>query len=105
MRFRYTALLGLICVGLGAYLYFVEFDRAQQESKKKLLLEFSADEATALALVYPDREIDLKKADGLWTLVKPVEGPADETTVKNLLHAIAECEIKKSLDDVPKDLE
>lgn len=104
MRLRSTLILGLIAVGLGAYLYFVEFDRAAQDAKTKTLLEVDQEAVSAVTLTYPDREIALQKGEAGWRLTKPVEAPADETTVKNLIRAIAECEVKKSLDDVPADL-
>ncbi len=55
MRFRSTIVLLLILVGLGAYVYWVEVPKAQQEAKKKTLFEFKADDATAVSLVYADR--------------------------------------------------
>lgn len=104
MRLRSTLFLGLIAVALGAYLYFVEFERAAQEAKKRVLLEFDQESGVALTLTYPDREIELQKRDDGWWLVKPIDTRADETTVKNLLRAVAECEVKKNLEDVPSDL-
>lgn len=104
MRFRNTLILGLIFVALGAYAYLVEFRQAREESKKETLFTFTPDDVRAVTLTYPDREISLEEVDGQWKLVKPVEAPADESTVKNLIRTIAECEVKKRLEDVPKDL-
>jgi hypothetical protein len=104
MRFRNTLILGLILVALGSYVYFVEFERAAKESKKETLFDFDQNQVQAVTLKYPDREIALEKTAGEWRLVRPVESLADESTTKNLIRAIAECEIKKRLDDVPQDL-
>jgi hypothetical protein len=104
MRFRNTLILGLVLVALGSYVYFVEFERAAKESKKETLFDFDQNQVQAVTLKYPDREIALEKVAGEWRLVRPVEALADESTTKNLIRAIAECEIKKRLDDVPKDL-
>ncbi|OFV90175.1 MAG: hypothetical protein A3J75_00450, partial [Acidobacteria bacterium RBG_16_68_9] len=104
MRFRTTLILAVLLAGLGAYLYFVEFERLAEEAKKKTLLEFKTEDVVAITLTYPDRKIALKFTDGKWRLVEPVHDLADETTVTNLLRAIAECEIKKTLEDVPSDL-
>lgn len=103
MRFRTTIILALVLIGLGAYVYWVEFPQAEQEAKKKTLFDFKSDDVTEVALVYPDREIDLKKVGDDWRLTKPLDTAADNMTVKNLVNAIAECEIKKTLDD-SKDL-
>ena len=104
MRFRTTLILALVCAGLGAYLYFVEFERAEEEGKKKTLFTFEANDVTGVTLTYPDREIALKRADGTWRLAAPIEAAADDTAVDNLVRAIADCEVKKSLDDTPDDL-
>ena len=47
----------------------------------------------------------MKKTDaGKWRITQPVEADADETTVKNLLNAVADAEVKRTLDEVPQDL-
>jgi len=104
MRFRSTLLLAIVFFALGGYLYFVEFERAEEEAKKKTLLSFESGEVTKIELIYPDRQITVEKADGSWRLTSPVEAAADNIAVDNLVQAVAECEVKKSLDDVPEDL-
>jgi len=104
MRFRTTIILALVLAGLGAYLYFVELERVAEEAKKKTLFEFKTEDATGITLTYPDRKIVVKLSDGKWRLTEPVQDLADESIVTNLLNAIAECEIKKTLEDVPTDL-
>jgi hypothetical protein len=104
MRPRYTALLALILVGLGAYLYFVESKQAPEGSGKQTLLEITADDVSAITLAYGDREIGLERRDGTWRMTKPVDAPADELAVKNLIRAIADAEVKKTIDDPPADL-
>ncbi len=104
MRFRSTLILILLLVGLGAYVYWVEYPKAQQEAQKKTLFDFKADDVTGVSLVYADREIDLKKSGDEWRLTKPMDVAADAVTVKNLVNAIAECEVKKELTDTSADL-
>jgi hypothetical protein len=103
MRFRSTLILALIFAGLAAYLYFVEFERAAEEGKKKTLFTFDAEAVQSVTLKYPDHEIALKRADQGWRLTAPIEAAADDTAVTNLVRAIADCEVKKTLDD-PGDL-
>jgi len=104
MRVRTTIVLVLLLLGLGAYVYLVEYPQAEQDAKKKTLFEFKADDATDVALAYADREIDLKKSGDDWRITKPIDAPADATTVKNLVTAIAECEVKRTLKDAASDL-
>ncbi|HUI27566.1 MAG TPA: DUF4340 domain-containing protein [Candidatus Kryptonia bacterium] len=104
MRFRSTLILLVIALGLGAYVYFVEFQKAAQEAKKKTLFEFKADDAIDVTLTYPDREINAHKGDSGWRLTKPIDSAADDTALHNLVGAIADCEVKKDLDNPQADL-
>ena len=99
MRFRSTLFLLLLLLGLAAYVYWVEVPKSQEEAKKKTLIEFNADDATEVSLVYSDREIVVKKTGADWRLTKPVDAPADATAVKNLISAVAEAELKKTFED------
>jgi hypothetical protein len=103
MRLRNTLLLALLLIGLGAYLYFVESKQIEQEGKKEKLLALNADDVSAVTLLYPGREIALEKAEGGWRMTKPVAAPADDITVKNLVRAIADAEVSKTIDQ-PSDL-
>ena len=104
MRFRTTILLLLVLAGLGAYVYLVEYPRAEEEAKKKTLFEFKADDATQLTLDYGDHKIVLKKSGNDWRISEPIDAAADATSVKNLVNAIAECEVKRDLKDASTDL-
>src|SRR3989304_1101196 len=104
MRFRSTLMLLLLAVGIGAYVYFVEFPKATEETKKKTLFEFKADDVTDVTLTYPDRTIVLHQGAAGWRLIKPIDAAADDTAVKNLVNAIAECEVKKEIENPQSDL-
>jgi hypothetical protein len=104
MRFRSTLLLALVLIGLGAYVYFVESKQIAEENKKEKVLAVDAADVTGVTLTYGDREIVLSKSDAGWRVTKPVDAPADEITVKNLINAIADAESKKTIDDPPQDL-
>lgn len=104
MRLRNTLILALLLAVLGSYLYFVESKQIADESTKAKIVDLEPDEATAITLTYPDREIALEKAEAGWRLTKPISAPADDVTVKNLLRAVADAEVKKTIDEVPQDL-
>jgi hypothetical protein len=99
MRFRTTLILLLVLAGLGAYLYWVERPREQKEAEAKKLFSLKADDIVEVHLRFQDREILLRKSGETWRLVQPIDAPADEITVKNLLNTIAECEVKRELED------
>src|SRR5713101_10097759 len=104
MRFRTTIILILLLLGLGAYVYWIEYPKAQEEAKKKTLFTIKSEDVQEIALVYADREIDLKKSGEDWHLTKPIDVAADSVAVKNLVSAITECEVKKELTDTTADL-
>jgi len=98
------ALLALVTAALGAYLYFFELPKEREESTKAKLVDVSADAVTGLTLVFPDREIELKKTGGHWALVKPMAGPADDTAVGTMVTTITGSEVQKTIDELPKNL-
>jgi len=104
MRFRSTLVLLLLVAGLGAYVYWVEYPKAEQAAKKKTLFELKADDITAVKLTFADREIALKRSGEEWRLTAPIDAAADATTAKNLASAIADCEVKKELAETSPDL-
>lgn len=104
MRFRNTLLLLLVLIGLGGYVYWVELPQVEKEEKKEKLVEFDTASVTEIVLTAPDREVVLVKGADGWRLTKPIEGEADEVTVKGILSALSSAEVKKALDDEVADL-
>jgi hypothetical protein len=99
---RILVLLVLVA-GLGAYLYWVELPKAKQEEEGQKLVAAATDDLTGVDLVFPDREIVLRKDGGTWKLAKPVEAVADEPAVKALLGALTGAKVTKTIEDA-KDL-
>ncbi len=99
MNFRNTAAIAVLFFALGAYLYFVESEKVREESQKKTLVSLKADEVTGITLAYPDSEIVLKKTGGGWRIQKPLDAEADESTVTNLIRAVADAELKRTLEE------
>jgi hypothetical protein len=90
---------------LGAYVYFVELPHDKEEAAKKKLFLFDKAAVTEVQLTYPDRGVHLKKDDsGKWRITQPIDTEADESTVANLVNAIADVEIGRILDEPVQDL-
>jgi hypothetical protein len=95
----------LLAVGLGAYVYYVERPAQEREAAKKTLLTVDRDTVTGVTLTYPERELRIEKdAGGQWRLTAPVDTAADQQTVKNLIDAIVDAELSKTIDDPGDDL-
>ncbi len=104
MRFRNTLILLIVLLGLGGYVYFVEYPAAVKEEKKETVLQFDPDAVTAVSLTYPDRKIVVEKANGAWSLSEPVKAKADGISVQSLLKTLSQCELKRTIEEKPKDL-
>ena len=99
-----TVVMVVVLLTLGAYVYFVELPHEKAEEAKKKLFTFDKAAVTEVQLTYPDRLIHLKKDEaGTWEVLQPIKTKADETTVKNLVNAIADAEITRILDDPVQD--
>jgi hypothetical protein len=98
---RNTLLLLLVLIGLGGYLYFVERPSQEREVAAKKLVELKKDVVTGVTLAYPDRTIALEKnAEGHWRLTQPVAADADDPVVNNMIVAIAEADVSRTLENV-----
>ncbi|HZR80661.1 MAG TPA: DUF4340 domain-containing protein [Candidatus Binatia bacterium] len=104
MRFRSTLVLALLVAAVGAYLWLVERPAVEKESEKKTLLTIDRDKVSGIVLEYPESRIELAKKDGNWRIVAPRDLEADQTVVKSLLGAIADAELKKTIDEKPESL-
>jgi len=98
---RNTLLLLLVLLALGGYLYFVERPSQEREAEAKKFVTLKKDEVTGVTLTYPDHAIALvKNEQGHWRLTKPVEADADDPVVNNMIVAIEQASVSRSLDDV-----
>ncbi len=104
MKLGRIGFLFLLVAALGAYIYKVEVPKAREEATKAKLLTASPDDVTAITLAFPDREVALRKQDGEWRLVKPIEARADDAAVKALLGSLTGAQIQRTLDELPADL-
>ena len=101
---RRILILLVLVAALGTYLYVYELPEAAREGKKAKLLGVDKDAVTGMVLTYPDRELELRKDDQGWRLVRPAEAPADDTVVKGVLSTLTDAEVQKTLDQLPPNL-
>src|SRR5262245_58913871 len=105
MNQRKSLLMLVILLVLGGYIYLVEIPREKKEAEGKKLVALDKDAVEEISLTYPERSISLKKTEaGKWRIVQPVEADADEPAVNNLITALIDAEVKRTLDEVSQDL-
>jgi hypothetical protein len=105
MKFRNTFAIAVLFLALAGYLYFVEKPRNQQEAEQKKLLRFKPDDVSEVTLTYPDKQIVVKKTGAGWRLLKPIEAGADQAAVQNLVRAVADADVKRTLEGDAKSLD
>jgi hypothetical protein len=106
--FRSTLVLLAILIGLVAYIYFVESRKtttpAGEEAKQKVF-SVAADTIVELSVKPASgEETVLKKADGSWQIVQPVQAAADQAEVLGLTTNLATLEIQRVVDENAGDL-
>ena len=105
---RSTLVLLVVALGLGAYIYFVERHRdpASAPEPNEQLFTFDADDVTELEVRAEDgTTTELRQADGVWSVVAPVESAADDVSATSLAATLSSLEINRVLEEGPVDLE
>jgi hypothetical protein len=106
--FRSTLILLVVLVGLLGYIYFIESGKpatpAGEEAKAKVF-SVTADKIAELAVrpAAGDPTV-LRKTNGTWQIVQPIESAADESEVSGITAGLASLEIQRVVDENPGDL-
>ncbi|RPI26145.1 MAG: DUF4340 domain-containing protein [Acidobacteria bacterium] len=101
-------ILLVIFAGLIGFVYFYEIqgEKGRQEAKEKeeKLVSLERDKVNEIEIRRPGSEpILLKKSGNDWSLRKPIETPADSSTVDSLLSAVTSARIDRKLEQGAKD--
>lgn len=109
MRFKGTAALFVVFLGLGVYVYFTEYrgreERQKQEAAKKKLFQFEQKDVAEISLVYPDRTITgVKKGEKQWEITSPAGVEADPDEWEQLASSITSIEREDTVAENAQDL-
>ncbi len=103
MKLKTNIIIGAIFALLLAFVYFHEIkggqERRQAAERSKQLLDFNESEVERLALIRPEGSIEVKRIEGQWRVVLPVEDGADGEAIARYLRNIAESEREKVIVD------
>ena len=102
MIWRNLGLMAVLFVGLGAFVYFYEIEggkkREEAAEQAKKLFQFDKEEVNSISLDRDSGSITLKKENGGWKLVAPIEAKADETAVDGLASELSSIQVERSLE-------
>ena len=102
-----TLLLLVIALGLGGYLYFVESERpVQDENAKAKVFTYDAAKINQVQVKSSSGEVTAlrKGANDTWTIVQPVEVPADRNNISEVVTNLANLEEARVVDENAADL-
>ncbi len=106
--FRSTLVLLVVFAGLVAYIYFVESKKSESpsgEEAKPKVFALSADKINEISVKNSSADPTVvKKVDGAWQIVQPVQAAADQSEVQNVTSNLATAEVQRVVDENPRDL-
>jgi len=105
-RGRSTLILLVLALAVGGYLYFVESKRAiPDENAKTKVFTTDAAKINQLEIKSTSGVTGLRKgANDTWTIVKPVEAPADRNSISDIVTNLANLEEEREVDANASDL-
>ena len=106
--FRSTLVLLLVLAGLVGYIYFYERKQpdpsaATEQKQKVFTVEADKIEEVAVKAASGERTL-LKKADGAWRIVEPLEVKADEGEATGIVTNLASLDIQRVVEENATDL-
>ena len=102
-----TLILLVIALGLGGYLYFIESERpVADENAKPQIFTYDAAKINQVQIKSSAGEVTAlrKGADDTWTIVQPVEAPADRNNISEVVTNLANLEEQRVVDENAADL-
>lgn len=101
---RSFLILLVVALGLGAYVYFVEYQREPGDAatKKDRVFTLEPGKIDSLEIHAASGEHSiLKKSDSAWRLTAPEALDTDEATVGSLVSTIETLEVQRTIEDAP----
>jgi len=99
------AILALLLLGLTSFVYFYEISGEEKREKarelEERLLRLEEDQIQGLTIVTAGRPTVVLKREGEgWTLKEPLETPADQVTVDNLLRNLTDARRARTFESI-----
>lgn len=90
--------MAVAALGLCLYIYLFEVPKMQIEAKGDHVVEFEPAQTERIRLSYPNAApLELTKKDGRWSLVAPVQAPADTNAVDLFLGAVRDATVERRI--------
>jgi hypothetical protein len=106
-RIGSTLILLVVALGLGGYLYFVESERPiANPDAKKPVFTYDAAKINQVQIKSSSGEVTAlrKGANDTWAIVKPVDAPADRSSIGDVVTNLSKLEEQRLVDENAADL-
>jgi hypothetical protein len=100
-----TIALVVVCIGLGAYAYFVQSKKPAAADTHQKVFSVEADKIDQLTITASSGDTTtLKKVEGDWRETAPADAPADAAEASGIVTSLASLDIDRVIEEQPKDL-
>lgn len=99
-----TLALAVVAIGLGAYIYFANPQKAPDTPARDKVFSVTADTVKTLTITAEGETSVLEKKGDSWQMTAPVATDADQTEVTSLLTNLATLEVNRVVDENAADL-
>ena len=104
-RLASTLVLFLVLAGLLSYIYFADGDQPEGEEKEKAFASVTAEDIEEIEVKSAEGETSrVRKTDGAWSLVEPVQAAADENELTSIASSVASLDIQRVVEENATDL-
>lgn len=109
MRWKTTAFLAVVLIGLGTFFYVYEVRQGPAREKAatvkdRVWTELEAKDIDDVTIKRGAEVIHLRRVDSAWTLTAPVEAKAESRPVDDLLSSLATARVEREIDANPSKL-
>jgi hypothetical protein len=106
MRWRTTAVLAALLVGLGTFYYVYEIRQAPEREKAaavkdRLWKDLEPQDVEEVVIRQGGAAVHLKKSGDAWSLVAPVAAPAERGAADGLASTLATLRVEREIDQSP----
>jgi hypothetical protein len=107
MRGRSTLILFVLALAFGGYLYFVESKKPVEDADaRKKVFSYDTEKISQVDITSSGGETTaLQKQNGAWSIVKPVQAPADRNAVNDVISSLGTLEEDRVVEENAADLE
>jgi len=106
MRWKTTAILTVLLIGLGTFYYVYEIRQAPDRekaaaAKDRLWKDLDAKDVEEVVITKGPDTVRLRKADGAWALTAPVAAKADARAVEDLATSLTTLRVEREIEANP----